>query len=172
MRLASGENEAAGEALWRFSLALYARPDVAGALIAIQDRAGSDVNVILFGLWLGVTKGRLLGTAELAAAEAAAAPINELGVAPLRRLRQKLKPAADPAIQAMRQRIAGLEIAAERWVLHRLAASLPGAAHIAPEGGPIGAAEANLALALGDESGSPEADVVRRALAALTRRAG
>ena len=172
MRGAYGENAAAGEALWRFALALYARPGVAGALISIQDRAGSDVNVVLFGLWLGVTKGRLLGAAELAAAEAAVAPINQSGVAPLRRLRRQLKPAGNPALQALRQRIAGLEIAAERQVLYRLATSLPGAAHAAPEDGRIAAAEANLALVLGDESGSPEAGVVSQALAALTRGAG
>jgi len=172
MRLAYRETEAAGEALWRFSLALYARPGVAAALIAIQDRAGGDVNLILFGLWLGATRGRLLGAAELAAAEAAIAPINESGVAPLRRLRRQLKPAGDPALQALRRRIAGLEIAAERRVLYRLAACFGGAPRAAPEGGRIAAAEANLALALGDESGSPEAGVVREALAALTRRAG
>ena len=37
----------AGEAFWRFSLALYARPDVAEALIGLQDRAGLDVDLIL-----------------------------------------------------------------------------------------------------------------------------
>ena len=43
------------EALWRFSLAFYARPGVAEALIALQDRAGLDVNLMLFALWLGVS---------------------------------------------------------------------------------------------------------------------
>ena len=46
---------------WRFSLALYARPGVAEALIALQDRAGLDVNLILFGLWVGTRHGRDLG---------------------------------------------------------------------------------------------------------------
>jgi hypothetical protein len=52
-----------------------------------------------------------------------------------------------------------------------LAASLPGAARAAPEGGRLAAAEANLALALGDECASAEAGVLRQALAALIRRA-
>ena len=160
-----------GKTFWRFSLALYARPGVAGALIALQDRAGSDVNLVLFGLWLGVSRGHRLAAGELAAAQAAIAAINEAAVLPLRQLRRQLKPAADPDLQAMCRRIAGLEQAAERRVQHRLAASLPGAAHAAPEGGRLAAAEANLALALGDEFASAEAGVVRQALAALIRRA-
>src|SRR5216683_2473203 len=47
MRHPGGEDDAAGEAFWRFSLALYARPGVADALITIQDRAARDVNLIL-----------------------------------------------------------------------------------------------------------------------------
>ena len=55
--------EAAGklcddEALWRFSLTFYARPGVSEALIALQDRAGFDVNLMLFALWLGVSGRR------------------------------------------------------------------------------------------------------------------
>jgi uncharacterized protein (TIGR02444 family) len=172
MRLADRDNRALGEALWRFSLALYTRPGVADALVAIQDRAGRDVNVILYGLWLGVTRDRRLGAADVAAAEAAIAPVHDAAVAPLRRLRRQLKPASDPVLQALRRRIAALEIAAERQALYRLAACFGGPARASPEGGWITAADANLTLILGDESGSPEAGVVRRAVAALARRAG
>jgi uncharacterized protein (TIGR02444 family) len=171
MRLGGRENAAAGEAFWRFSLALYARPGVAEALIALQDRAGSEVNLVLFGLWLGVSRGHRLAAAELDAARAAIAPIHQAVVLPLRQLRRLLKPAADAGLQALRRRIAGLELAAERRVQHRLAASLLGAARAAPEGGRLAAAEANLALALGDECASAEAGVLRQALAALIRRA-
>jgi uncharacterized protein (TIGR02444 family) len=172
MQLVNGENIVAGEAFWRFSLALYARPGVADALVALQDRAGRDVNLILFGLWLGVTQGRRLGAAERAAAGAAIAAVNQAAVAPLRRLRRQLKPAADSDLQALRRRIAGLEIAAERQVQHRLAAGFGGPPPDAPEGGRIAAAEANLALFLGDASSFPEAGVVRQALLALIRMAG
>jgi uncharacterized protein (TIGR02444 family) len=171
MRLGGGEDAALGEAFWRFSLALYARPGVGEALIALQDRAGSDVNLVLFGLWLGVSRGHRLAAAELAAAAATIAPINETAVLPLRRLRRQLKPAADPGLQALRRRTAGLELAAERRVQHRLAASLPGAARAAPEGGRLAAAEANLALALGGDFALPEAATLCQALAALIRRA-
>ena len=43
--------EPAGEAFWRFSLAFYAVPGVAGALIALQDRDGLDVNLLGPKLW-------------------------------------------------------------------------------------------------------------------------
>jgi len=166
-----GEDDAAGEAFWRFSLALYARPGVAHALVAIQDRAARDVNLILFGLWLGASQGRLLTAGELAGAAAAIAPIAGAGVAPLRRLRRQLKGRADPDLAALRLRLAGLEIAAERLVQCRLAAQLPGMSGAEPEADRLAAAQANLALYLGGEAGSPEAGVLRQAVASLIRRA-
>ena len=66
-----GPTNDAGEAFWRFSLALYARPGVAEALIALQDRAGRDVNLMLFALWAGAVRRVALDAGALAAAEAA-----------------------------------------------------------------------------------------------------
>ena len=170
MRHPTGEDETAGEAFWRFSLALYARPGVADALIALQDRAGGDVNLILYALWLGATQGMRLDPAGLATARAATAPLNAAIVMPLRRLRRRLKTEADGDLQALRRRVAGLEIATERRVQFRLAASLRETTHAMPEDDRRAAAHANLALALGGEAGAPEAGVLRRALASLTRR--
>ena len=164
------DGEAPGEAFWRFSLALYARPGVADALIALQDRAACDVNLILFGLWLGASRGRRLAGGELAAAEAAAAAIGDAAVVPLRRLRRQLKGSADPDLQALRRRVALLEIAAERRVQDRLAAQMSGASGAPPKGDRRAAARANLALTLGDAAGSPEAGTIFQALAALIRR--
>ena len=168
-----GKDGSAGEAFWRFSLALYARPGVAEALIRVQDRAARDVNVILFGLWLGARQGRRLAAGELADVEAAIAPIVASAVAPLRHLRRQLKAPVtpDPDIEVLRRHIALLEIAAERRVQYRLAALSSRISGAAPEGDRLLAAEANLALYLGDEAASSEAGVLRRALAALTRRA-
>src|SRR5271170_3257458 len=146
MRPPGGEGEAFGEAFWRFSLALYARPGVADALIGVQDRAARDVNLILFGLWLGASRGRILTAAALAGAEAAIAPIASAAVAPLRRLRRQLKAVAEPDVQALRRRIAGLEIAAERRVQYRLAAQFSGMSAALAEGDRLAAAQANLAL--------------------------
>ena len=177
MRHPGGQDDSDGEAFWRFSLALYSRPGIAEALIRVQDRAARDVNVILFGLWLGACQGRLLDAGDLADAEAAIAPIVASAVAPLRHLRRQLKapvnpdPDPDPDIQALRRRIAGLETAAERRVQYRLAAQASRISGAAPEEDGLAAAQANLALYLGDEAGSPEAGVLRRALASLIRRA-
>src|SRR3954468_3137554 len=95
----------AGEGFWRFSLALYARPGVAEALIALQDRAGCDVNLILFALWRGAAHGHRLSHAELVKAEAAIAPLRRDVIEPLRRLRRSLKAERDPDIQALRRRV-------------------------------------------------------------------
>jgi uncharacterized protein (TIGR02444 family) len=156
----------AGEAFWRFSLALYGRPGCAGALLALQDRAGCEVNLILFGLWLGAVGGMRLDPAALAAASP---PIATAVVEPLRRLRRSLRGGHDRDILALRRRILGLEIAAERRVQSRLAAAVPARP---PEPDRLAAAEANLALCLGDEARSGEADLLRRTLRSLVRRPG
>jgi uncharacterized protein (TIGR02444 family) len=162
-----GKPDVSGEALWRFSLALYARPGVAEALIALQDRAGCDVNLALFALWLGATRGRRVASAELAAAAAAIAPIGHDIVRPVRQLRRRLKTEPTADLQDLRQRLLALELAAERRVQDRLAATVSASLSDADR---RAAAEANLALALGAEARSPEAAVLRQALAALTRR--
>lgn len=159
---------AAGEALWRFSLTLYARPGVAEALIALQDRAGRDINLMLFVLWVGATRSRRLDPADLAAAEAAIRPLNAGVVHQLRRLRRELKTAADRDIQALRRRILHAELGAERQVQHRLETAASGG-QPQPGAPPLAIAKANLALYLGDEAGSVEADVMRVAVAALMR---
>lgn len=164
------DGDFAGEAFWRFSLAFYARPGVADALIALQDRAARDINLILFGLWLGASRGRRLAGGELAAAEAATATIADAAGAPLRRLRRRLKGSPDPDLQALRRRVAGLEIAAERRAQYRLAAQLSADSAAHPEADRREAAQANLVLTLGGEAGSPEAGVLYRALTSLMRR--
>src|SRR5438034_3486996 len=140
-----GGDDAAGEAFWRFSLALYARPGVAEALIAIQDRAGHDVNLILFGLWLGASEGRNLAAGELEAARAGITPIAGAAVAPLRRLRRRLKGSLDPDLAMLRRRVGALEIAAERRVQDRLAAQWSSASRPKPDPHRPAPAQAHLA---------------------------
>jgi uncharacterized protein (TIGR02444 family) len=159
---------AAGEDLWRFSLALYARPGVAASLIALQDRAGCDVNLMLYALWLGV-RGVRLDEAGLAAAAAAIAPINIAAVAPLRRLRRQLRGNDDPLVASLRPRVLGLELAAERQVQYRLAVQLPVSAMSEHEADGLGIAAANLARYVGSAHREPEVAVLLQGLAALTR---
>jgi uncharacterized protein (TIGR02444 family) len=155
-----------GEAFWRFSLAFYARPGVAPALIALQDRDGLDVNVILYALWLGLARGHAMDAADLAAAESAAAPLRDAVVVELRGLRRRLRAHPDPDVQALRRRVQTLEIAAERAVQMRLACSVTPAPKSDQR---VEAALANLALCLGGAAGSAEAETIRAALARFSR---
>jgi uncharacterized protein (TIGR02444 family) len=149
-----GQSSLSGEAFWRFSLAFYARPGIADALIGLQDRAGLDVNLMLFALWRGALQGQRLHASQMRAAEAAIAPLRRETVAPLRALRRRLNAEGDADIQILRHRILGLELAAERTVQSRLAAIVA-----SPERDTDrrAAAEANLVLYLGTEAQSAEA---------------
>lgn len=156
--------DGAAEPLWRFSLMVYARPGVAPALIGLQDRAGHNVNLILYGLWLALCRGMRLDAAALGRARAAIERLDREIVAPLRRLRRALKDDPDPDIGDLRHRVLALEIAAERRVLARLAAC---PLRRRPDTGDRGAvAAANLRLILGAaDFASAEGVLLRRAIA-------
>ena len=153
--------DAAAERLWRFSLMLYSRPSVAEALIRLQNRGGHNVNLILFGLWLGLCENRRLNAVVLVRAKAAIARLDGEVVAPLRRLRQALKGESDPDLRDLRRRVLALEIAAERRVQARLAGLAETAA---PADRREAAAAANLRLILGADDRSDEAELLRRTL--------
>lgn len=157
----NGKSIISREAFWRFSLAFYARPGIPDALIALQDRAGFDVNLMLFALWRGAVHGQRLQASELRAAAAAVAPLRREVVGPLRDLRRRLKTVGDAGIWALRRRVLGLELAAERAAQSRLAALLAAAQSEADR---CAAAEANLLLYLGAEAESAEAAVLCRGL--------
>jgi uncharacterized protein (TIGR02444 family) len=160
---------AAGAAFWRFSLALYARPGVAAALLALQDRAGRDVNLILYALWLGAGHARLFDRAALTAAEAAVGPLAG-AIAELRGLRRRLRTTQDLLLQALRKRVAALELAGEHSAQDRLATGLAATPDLARTDDRLALAAANLDLYIGAEAGTPEAAVLRAALAGLMRR--
>jgi uncharacterized protein (TIGR02444 family) len=155
-------DDAAAEAFWRFSLMIYAKPGVADALICLQDRGGHNVNLVLFGLWVGFSGGGRLNATALSRAKAAMTGLDRDIVAPLRQLRHALKNDLDRDVQELRRRVLALEIAAERRVQARLAGSLMrrGLA----SGRRAAHAEANLRLLLGADAASPEAELLRRAI--------
>jgi uncharacterized protein (TIGR02444 family) len=159
------ETEAAG-AFWRFSLDFYRLPGVEPALLALQDRAGHDVNLILYALWLGWSGRGLLGDRELAAARRAAGPIRRRIVMPLRALRRRLRSDPDPAVQSLRERVKALELEAERIAQSRLAA-LAAPPLSAGATARRAAAQANLARLLGPDAGSAPAAVLGAALERL-----
>ena len=126
-----------GSAFWSFSTALYARPGVAPACLALQDRFGADVNLLLFCLW-AAAGGCALEAAEFTALEAAIAPWRREVVEPLRAVRRALKSdprgAAPGCASAFRERLLALEIEAERIGQGLLAEAVPAPA--APGGAP------------------------------------
>lgn len=157
------------EALWRFSLAFYARPGVSKALIALQDRAGCDVNLMLFALWLGVSGSRLTKE-ELAIASRIARPISADIVEPLRALRRKLSSDPDADVQCLREGIKALELAAEKVIQDRLGRFARPAFGDSDPAARAAAAYANLALYLGPEmTRSAEATTIGKALEVFLR---
>ena len=158
------------EALWRFSLAFYARPGVSEALIALQDRAGCDVNLILFALWLGVSGRSRLTKEELAIAGRIARPIGADIVEPLRALRRKLSFDPDADVQRLREGIKALELAAEKVIQVRLGRTARPGGRGADPAARAAAARANLALYLGPElARSREAATIGEAIEAFVR---
>jgi uncharacterized protein (TIGR02444 family) len=169
MTVSAGELSA-GEELWRFSLAFYALPGVAEALIALQDRAGCDVNLMLFVLWLGVSGRSRLTKEELAIAGRIARPISADIVRPLRALRRKLSSDPSADVQRLREGIKALELAAEKVVQDRLGRSTRPAFGDIDPAARTAAAYSNLALYLGAEMvRSPEAATIAKALEVFQR---
>lgn len=115
---------------WTWSLRLYRRPGVAPACLALQDRAGIDVNLLLFCLWTGRQRRAL--TAPTMTRTLAAARDWGAAVGPLRAARRALKPLGATRLRAA---VLRLELRAERGqqdALYRLApAPRPGADAVA-----------------------------------------
>jgi len=158
------------EALWRFSLAFYARPGVSEALIALQDRVRCDVNLMLFALWLGVSGRSRLSKEELAIAGRIARPICADIVEPLRALRRKLRSDPDTDVQRLREGIKALEVAAEKVIQDRLGRTARPALGDTDPAARVATACANLALYLGPEmTHSAEATTIGEALGMFLR---
>ena len=153
------------EVFWQFSLAFYELPDVAQALLALQDRDGLDVNLMLFALWLGITGRRRLGADLLAAADRTTATVRREVVEPLRSLRRRLRQYPAKDIQKLREGVKTLEFEGEKLVQTRLARLAGPARKGVSREDRLAAADANLALYLDPQSArSAEAAVILGAL--------
>ena len=136
---------------WDFSLVVYARPGVAEACLALQDRHGLDVNLLLFCCWAGA-QGQRLETGDLARALASAGDWQRSVVAPLRGVRRRLKEcpeAEEGPLEALRRAVKDCELNAERIeqaLLHD--AFLPGPEATTLEAKQAAAAAANLSVYL------------------------
>ena len=115
----------AADACWAYALNLYARRGVERACLELQDHCDLNINVLLFCLWMGHSGRAELTTAALAPVLTHCLQWHDAVVAPLRRLRRRLRD--DPIVpgvsgrdrRALRRRLLRDELTAER-VAHRL----------------------------------------------------
>ncbi len=103
---------------WRFSLRTYRAPGVQDACLALQERCGADVNLLLFCAWTGCD-GRALDERSLRSAVGRVGLWQSEVIAPLRLARRGLKrQAADAMIGAqaapLHKRVLALELELER----------------------------------------------------------
>lgn len=99
---------------WDFSLEVYRIEGVPPACLVVQERHGVDVNVLLFCCWLGASGRGVMSAGELRAALAAVDAWNREIVRSVRAVRQRLKGGMPPAPRALsdalRSRIAKIEV--------------------------------------------------------------
>lgn len=107
--------------LWKFSVSIYQQPGVAAECLALQDRIGVNVNVLLFGIYVGCQFGALLACDDISAADHAIVQWHAHVVRALREVRQHLKhrsarseaPHAE-AIEQLRTQVKLAELESER----------------------------------------------------------
>jgi uncharacterized protein (TIGR02444 family) len=160
----ASDQDASTHGLWSFSLDFYDRAGVATALIALQDEAGVNVNLVLFAIWLGLSGRGRLDKEGIGEAERAIGPISAEVIEPLRTLRRRLMMAPDTDVQRLRESIKAIEIDAERAALARLAVLAPPPSEADPSQRQADA-ETNLMLYLGLKAATnPHGAIVRREL--------
>ncbi len=158
---------AAGRAanpFWTYSLRLYKRPGVAPACLALQERLGLDVNVLLFCLWTA-SRGERLPARTVTLVAGLSQLWSAHVVRPLRHARRFLKPLSLPGL---RRDVARVELAAERVeqdLLLRLAPRRPRAAPASAAAADVAAD--NLAAYLGRIRAAAQAADIRHIAAIL-----
>jgi uncharacterized protein (TIGR02444 family) len=101
---------------WQFSLAVYAAPGVAAECLALQTALDIDVNMLLFGAWLGARK-TVMTAEDIEAFEATVRPWRHSVVGPLRAARDALKAMPEMAhddVKALRKQVLEVELRAEQ----------------------------------------------------------
>ena len=97
--------------LWAFSLAVYGGDGVADECLALQERLGLDVNILLFAAYIGAVEGVRLEVSDIAAANAEVAHWQGEIVRPLRQVRRALKPMS---AEGLRAQVKAAELEAEK----------------------------------------------------------
>ncbi|HWE73686.1 MAG TPA: TIGR02444 family protein [Stellaceae bacterium] len=145
----------AAAAFWRFSLAIYARPDVPPACLVLQDQHDRDVNVMLFCCWLGASGRGRLDRAALDAADRAVSGWRHDVVEHFRAARRAIKAAALPDSDGIYAKAKAVELDAERLLQRQLAGRAPAENAGSSTEKRLGDALANLTLYLGDAPAAP-----------------
>ncbi|MEZ5932357.1 MAG: TIGR02444 family protein [Alphaproteobacteria bacterium] len=111
-------------AFWTFSVDVYQRPGIEAACLALQDRHGLNVNLLLWALWLADC-GVALNPPLLEKARLTVAPWQQAAVEPLRAVRRWLRERIEDAepdaiaaewpgqVAALRRSIIALELDGE-----------------------------------------------------------
>lgn len=163
--------------LWAFSLQVYGADGVADECLALQERLGLDVNLLLLAAYMGAAEGVTFDAADMADAAGRVAAWHGEIVRALRGARRGLKPASLDAHSPLRTAAAGLraqvkaaELEAEKieqamlwqWSRTRLAGR--------GRGDPRAALTANLRAVLTHYGAgeAPESGTARLQAAALT----
>lgn len=103
--------------LWDYASKLYGLEGVAPACLALQDRFGVDVNLLLYAAWLAHSDQKL-SAEHLAALDASIAEWRHQVLAPLRGVRRQLHGNEDVA--DLYDGVKALELRAERAQLDRM----------------------------------------------------
>lgn len=121
---------------WEYSLSHYAREGVAEACLALQDGHGLDVNMLLYGAWLG-SMGQPLEPGHLSALEEEIRQWRERVVLPLRTLRREWRDY--PPVTELRERLKEMELEAEHRQQDRMLQFYRSAPALPVAGGDTGA---------------------------------
>ena len=93
-----------GQAVWEFSLRIYAEPGVQEECLALQERLRLDVNLLLFCAYAGAKRGIALSQQDIADMVALTAGWQDSVVRSLRAVRSTMKPAIGIPVARCRRR--------------------------------------------------------------------
>ena len=106
--------------LWRFSLAVYRGAGVQEECLAVQERHGVDVNLLMLCAYVGAVEGAVLSASDVADALEASGGWHGNVVKALRQVRRTLKPwgagegGHARVVEALRTKVKGAELEAEQ----------------------------------------------------------
>jgi uncharacterized protein (TIGR02444 family) len=156
--------------LWDFALRLYKAPDVADACLALQERNGVDVPVLLFAAWLKQSS-IALSPAKTVQIIGLVDEWRDEVVAPLRAIRQRMKtgpkPGPDKHTETLRDAVKAAELSAERIELMELETAGLALATISDDSNR--STDENLALVVRYYHGSTLDSKARKSIAVVER---